>query len=250
MWRRILGPFQEFGWVAGTLYTLDRALRRLSPHLGLFVYDITLQPISGAPRLPPNLRKNLRFSEILPGDPEVARMPARVDIKALRFTQGARCLGVYRRDSLLGYIWVCFRQYDEDEVRCTYELVAPECSVFDFDLYILPEHRLGIAFMAIWDAANQYLSERKVRYTFSRVTRFNLTSRRSHAHLGSRLVGRALFFQAWTLELMLATLEPYIALTWKPGQRVHMRLSPDVPGGAMTTMPPDSGSGQPDRCAD
>jgi hypothetical protein len=34
-------------------------------------------------------------------------------------------------------------------VRCTYELADAQRSVFDFDLVVLPKHRMGIGFMAI-----------------------------------------------------------------------------------------------------
>lgn len=237
MLRRVLGPFKEFGFWAGALYAADRALRSLSPRLGLYVYELMVQPISGKPLLPPNLAKNLHFAEISRGDPAVALMPAREEIKAQRFDQGARCLGVYRKDKLIGYLWMSFGRYEEDEVRCTYELTAAGQSVFDFDLYVLPEHRMGIGFMAIWHGANQFLRERGILYTFSRLTRFNVASRRSHAHLGWKKVGQAVFLQLWLLELMVSSVAPYFALTWAPTQRVRMRLAPDV---LLAARPPDA----------
>ena len=191
MWRRIVGPFREFGFAAGALYALDRVLRRISPRLGLFAYEFMVQPITGKPLLPANLAKNLTFIEIGRGHPDIGLMPARTDIKASRFDQGAVCLGAYRKNKLIGYLWFCSHGYEEDEVRCTYELSQPQTSVFDFDLYVMPEHRMGIGFMAIWHGANAYLHERGVRYTFSRLTRSNLASRRSHAHLGWECVARA-----------------------------------------------------------
>ena len=66
-------------------------------------------------------------------------MPARPEIKEARFRQNALCLGTFVKGQLVGYIWFCFGSYEEDEVRCTYVLVNPNQSVFDFDLYILPE---------------------------------------------------------------------------------------------------------------
>lgn len=228
MWRRFVGPFKEFGLGAGFLYVLDRVLRSLSPRLGLYVYELMVQPITGRAMLPGNLAKNLSFTEIGRGHPDVALMPAREDIKAQRFEQGARCLGVYRKGTLIGYLWFCFKRYEEDEVRCIYVLSEPETSVFDFDLYVMPEHRLGIGFMAIWHGANQFLHERGVRYTFSRLTRFNLASRRSHAHLGWKCLGRALFLQAWRVEMMLTTMSPYFGLTLSAGQRLQLDLSPEV----------------------
>lgn len=135
---------------------------------------------------------------------------------------------MYRKGELIGFIWFCFKTYEEDEVRCTYVLDEPEGSVFDFDLYVFPEHRMGIAFMAIWHGANAWLRERGVQYTFSRMTRFNQISRRSHAHLKSKRIGLAMFLQLWRLEFMLANVAPFVALSWTSNQRVRLRLGPDI----------------------
>jgi len=35
MWRRLSGPFREFGFVAGALYAIDRVLRSCSRNCGL-----------------------------------------------------------------------------------------------------------------------------------------------------------------------------------------------------------------------
>ena len=240
MWRKTLGPFREFGFAAGALYALNLVLRRISPRLGLFVYELMVQPITGRPLLPANLAKNLTFAVIGRGHPDIDLMPARADIKASRFDQGAVCLGAYRKDRLIGYVWFCMRCYEEDEVRCTYELAEPEHSVFDFDLYVLPEHRMGIGFMAIWHGANAYLHERGVRYTFSRMTRFNLPSRRAHARLGAKCAARAVFIQAWRLEVMLASALPCVALTWGTSRRARVRLAPDVLGSLAASPPGDA----------
>lgn len=224
---KLLGPFKEFGLLAGGLYAADQVLRRLSPKTGIYVYEMMVQPIGGKKLLPVNLAKNLTFAEIKRGHPAIEMMPARPEIKAARFEQGAFCLGVFRREKLIGYAWFCFNTYEEDEVRCTYELAVSDQSVFDFDFYILPEHRMGIGFLAVWHGANEYLRARNVRYTFSRLTRFNVASRRAHAHLGWKCVGRALFFQAWRVELMLATLSPFIFLSWSANHRPRLRLWPD-----------------------
>ena len=227
LWRRANGPFKEFGAMAGTLYAADQVLRRLSPRMGIYVYELMVQPIGGKKLLPANLAKNLTFAEIGRGDPAIDLMPARPEIKRARFDQGAICLGVFRREKLIGYAWFCFNAYEEDEVRCTYALAVPDQSVFDFDFYILPEHRMGIGFAAVWHGANEYLRARDVRYTFSRVTRFNVASRRAHAHLGCRCIGKALFFRAWRVEVMLATLAPFVFLSWSEQSRPRLRLWPD-----------------------
>jgi hypothetical protein len=226
MWQRILGPFREFGIGWGALYAADRVLRGLSSRCGLYVYEFIAQPIGSKPLLPASLGKNVRFGEIGRDHPDLALMPARPEIKTSRFEQGAICIGTYRHDKLLGYVWFCFNAYNEDEVRCTYALAEAEHCVFDFDLYVFPESRMGLGFAAVWHAANDYLKSRNIRYTFSRMTRFNLASRRSHARLGGEKVGSAIFLQAWRVELMLATLRPYVYLSWRSGQGPRLWLSP------------------------
>ena len=186
-----------------------------------------VQPISAKPLLPANLAKNLSFQEIGRGHADIALMPAREDIKALRFEQGARCIGAYRKGQLIGYLWYCVGSYEEDEVRVTYELVDRDASVFDFDLFVMPQYRLGVGFLGVWHGANALLAPRGVRYTFSRLTRFNMASRRAHARLGWRRVGRGLFLRAWQAEFMLATIAPFVGATFGGRQRIRLKLRPD-----------------------
>jgi hypothetical protein len=229
MLNRVLQPFREFGWIAGGLYVVHRALQAVSPRLAVQVYELMVQPIPDKSLLPGKLGKSLEIREIRRGAPEVERMPARPDIKERRFEQGAVCLGAYRKGELIGYLWLCFDRYDEDEVRCTYLLAPPGQAVFDFDLYIFPEHRLGRAFVGIWDGVNEYLRERSIRFTFSRMTRFNLPSRRAHAHLGSRRVAGAVFLQAWSLEVMFATIRPFLHVSIRSNNRAKLSLVSGVP---------------------
>ena len=226
LWHQVIGPFKEFGIAAGALYAVDRSLQHLSPNLRLLAYELIEQPIVGRPLLPSGLTKNLTFVEIKPGHPAIESMPARADIKASRFAQGARCLATYRGDTLLGYIWWCPKRYLEDEVRCDYLLEPAAMSVFDFDLYVMPEHRMSIAFMAIWHGANQLLHSVGVRHSFSRITLFNQASRRAHLRLGGHRVGCAFFLRLWTLEWMLATVSPYVGLSWRRSGRMSLKLAP------------------------
>lgn len=214
--RRVIGPFREFGWIAGAVYALDRVLRAVSPRLRLYLYEFMAQPIETLPKLPQGLLKNLSFREITADCEELGHMPARREIISSRFKQGAVCLGVYYKGTLSAYIWFCFQRYEEDEARCTYELAEPEVAAFDFDLYVLPEYRMGIAFLGLWHGAGKYLQARGIRYTCSRMTRFNLASRNAHRRMGSKRIGRAMFFQAWRAQLLIATISPFLRLTWDP----------------------------------
>lgn len=225
---RLRSPITEFGWFAGLVYLVDRGLNSISRRFHLYFYEIMVQPITDRPLLSKSLSKQITCREIKRGDPEIDLMPARPDIKESRFAQNAICLGVFKRDELMGYIWLCFSRYDEDEVRCTFELSPAEASVFDFDLYLLPEHRMGLGFVGTWHSANAFLFQRGVRYTFSRLNRFNIPSRRAHKHLGWKLVGRVFFFQLGAVELMLGTIRPFIHLSFAEASRVCLRIGPEA----------------------
>lgn len=224
MLRRIAGPFREFGFFAGLLYAIDRVLSGLSPRLHLYVYEFMVQRVTDTPLVPGRSMKQFEIREIKAGDPELALMPVRTDVMQARMAQDASCLGAYKNGALIGYMWFCARAYDEDEVRCTYVLDSVRESVFDFDFYLFPAHRMGLGFVNLWNGANEFLNRRGIQYTYSRMTRFNAASRRAHLRLGARVIGRALFLQMWQVEVMLATLFPYVHLSVGRGGRARLVL--------------------------
>ena len=232
MFHKLAALFKEFGFFAGLLYVSDRFLASISPGLRLYFYDIMVQPIHKEPLIPERLSRNLEIREIKRGDPEVDLMPARPDIKEARFEQNAVCLGAFQKGKFIGYMWFCPYAYEEDEVRCTFLVSPVDEAVFDFDFYIFPEHRLGLAFVGLWDGANRFLHARGIRYTYSRLTQFNVASKRAHDHLGWKRVGRTIFFRAWGLEIMLATIFPYLHFSLGKTSRVRLRLRPDALHGA------------------
>jgi len=228
MLARLMSPFKEFGFFAGLFYSVDRVLQQISPNLRLYVYELLAQPIPDKPLLPARLSKSLEMREIKAGDREIAQMPARPDIKELRFKQNAICLGAYQKGHFIGHIWFCFHEYEEDEVRCTFVLPEGNRSVFDFDLYVFPEYRMGLGFAGIWNGANEFLRSRGVVVSYSRLTRFNLASRRAHQQLGARCAARMLVLRAWQAELTIATVSPYVHLSLRAGNRARVKLRPEA----------------------
>lgn len=223
MIRRLLGPFREFGLGAGALYIVDRVLGLLSPRCRLHCYELVAQPVGAGPLLPQNMRRNLQVREIGEGDSELATMPVPAAVIAARFRQGATCLGAWQREQFVAYGWFCPDHYEEDEVRCTYVLEPPGRAVFDFDIYVFPERRLGLAFTGLWHGANEHLQQRGIETSFSRVSRFNLASRRAHGRLGARVIGRALFLKLRRFELMLANVSPYFSMSLRGRPRLLLR---------------------------
>ncbi len=228
MFQAIKSAWREFGVGGGTIYLIDQALLRLGPSTRLQYYELMVQPIPEEPLIPERFTRSLSYREIVEGDPQVERMPARDDIKAARFANGSLCLGTYKGEELIGYMWFAFERYDEDEVRCIFELNPAREAVFDYDFYLFPKHRMGLGFISMWDGANRFLRERGVRYTYSRLTRFNVASRKAHDHLGWKRLGRAVFLKLWGLELMVSDVRPRVHLSLSSRNPVHISLQPDA----------------------
>lgn len=228
-WLRLTGPFREFGVVVGLLYVTDRVLRAISPRVGLLLYDLVAQPIVGRDLLPPALSRNLHFEELGPGHPDLARLPIAAQVREARLAGQARCLAAYRKGVMLGSMWWCCDRYFEQEASCLFCLPPGVPAVFDFDLYVVPEQRMGMGFMAIWQGTNGLLRQQGVRIACSRISRFNSASARAHARIGARVVGRVLFLRAGPLSVMGATCAPYLSVSVNPERPIVLTIDPGMP---------------------
>jgi len=228
MFQRLAGPFKSFGLFPGCLYAINRVLGQLSPRFSLLYHDWMVQPIPEKPLLPGRLGQSYETREIPEGDVLIDRMPLRPEVRVSRFAQDAICLGTFRKGELIGYIWLSFDTYEEDEARCTFVLEPESESVFDFDLYVLEKYRMGMGFAAVWDGAARYLRERGIKHSYSRLDHFNQKSAAAHDHLGWKLVGRAIILRLWSVELIIASIRPHVSLLLTSTQRARIRLFPDV----------------------
>jgi hypothetical protein len=196
--------------------------------VGLYVYDFMVQPITEKTLLPTRLAKDLEIREVREDDAVLGLMPPSPEVIASRFEQGAFCLGAFSDSELIAYIWFCNGSYCEDEVRCEYVLAPANQSVFDFDVYVLPQHRLGLAFFALWNGANRYLHERGIRHSFSRLNRFNTASKRAHDRLGWQRIAGAVIFKAGRFEAMFASAKPYVSLSFVSRPRLRLQAGSTI----------------------
>ena len=223
MFEKFASPFKEFG-PAGIFYIAHRILQRISPDFTVQFYELMAQPLAEKPLLPARLGKNVVVREVKRDDPAVGLMGLSDEVLALRFNQPTVCLGAFQKDTFIGSMWFCIGPYEEDEVRCTFVPQPESDGVFDFGLEVLPKYRLGVGFVALWDGANRYFRDRGYRYSFSRVSRFNLTSRRVHERFGWFCLGRALFVNLKRFQFMVATVAPYVHFSASTSSRPKIYL--------------------------
>ena len=143
-------------------------------------------------------------------DNDLKQFPRPADVIAARFARGHRCLRATQRSKFAGYIWLARDYYDEDEVRCRYRLARPESSVWDYDVYIAPEFRIGRTFARLWQRASEELAREGVKWSFSRISAFNADSLRAHARLGAAKICSVTFMRIGQSQLTVASTFPYI----------------------------------------
>jgi GNAT superfamily N-acetyltransferase len=230
-WRRTRA---ELGTREALFYGVDRGLRALSGGRARLVrYRLLAQPIT-APPAAGRTGGSIRVREVTAADPVTARFPRPPEVIARRFADGATCLVAESKGRFVGFLWLAFGAYDEDEVRCRYVLADPARSAWDYDVYVVPEFRLGRAFVRLWEAAQAHLSARGVHWSFSRINRFNRASLDAHRRLGAVELGAAGFLCLGRLQLMVGAGPgvPGIGLSWRGRPVLSLTAPAEPPGGA------------------
>ena len=223
-WRLLLS---QLGPVDAILYLVDRVLAALSGGKARLVkYHIVAQPLglSGATRLRPDSKTVLALTP--PSSPLCAMFPRPPDIIASRYASGGQCLSAMVGEVFGGYVWWQRGHYEEDEVRCTFELLDAQTCVWDYDVYISPQFRLGRLMARLWQAADDHLASQGVRWTFSRISAFNPASMTSHARLGAMRRESATFLVLGGFQVSMLAQPPYLHVSWHDSQRPRLRLPP------------------------
>lgn len=194
------------------LYIASRALARVtSGRVRLVKYRFVAAPVPRASAAAIRSRGGrTAIARVYPGDALARQFPRPAQVIERRFASEATCLAARIDDRFVGYAWLQFGPYDEDEVRCRYVTLPPERTSWDFDVYVDPAHRMGRTFVRLWDAAYALLRERGIEWTLSRISAFNAESLRAHARFGARAIGTAVFVCAGRFQLTLASIPPFV----------------------------------------
>lgn len=189
----------------------------------LIGYRFVAQPVPDVVGAAPARTGAIQLRYLHADDPLVAQFPRPADVIARRFRDGAHCLAAIKGDRLVGFLWFKEREYLEDEVRSRYRF-DPTTAVWDFDVYIDPDFRLGRLFARLWEFAHRELRARGYRWTLSRISAFNAASLAAHARLGARRIGSALFFVAGRVQVSFVTRSPYLHIGWRDDMRPALFL--------------------------
>lgn len=215
------------GWAVTLLFVVHRVLGKLSGGRARIVpYAIVAQPIGAGAYAAVRDDPSTVVCTATAHDPLVAAFPRPAAINARRWANGATCHLVAVKGQFAGTIWIQRGAYDEDEVRCRYVLADPATCVWDFDVFVEPRYRLGRTMGRLWKAVDGELAAQGVKWSFSRISRFNAESMQSHARLGAVVTGHACFLALGGLELGWFSGPPRFSCAWNASRTPIVHLNP------------------------
>ncbi|OBV37778.1 hypothetical protein [Janthinobacterium psychrotolerans] len=218
--RRIAATVRQLGWIDGAWHMAARLLQAVTKgRCALHRYQFVAQPVAPG-SLCHGRGKAIAITPCLAAE-SLPPGPARpYAVLQERYRQGAQCLVARIRpandqdQAMAGWLWMLRGACQEDEVRARYVL-APELS-WDLDVWVHPQQRGALVFARLWEEANAVLHAQGVRWSCSRISRFNPGSLTAHARLGAVNMGRATFVRCGRWQWMLASLPPYLHLSRHP----------------------------------
>lgn len=234
----------QLGWPDTLCYCLDRLLARIGWRLRKYYFvaqptaQATTPARSGLHRAALPERGGAFTIRLASGGADVPLThPRPRAVICRRFAQGAQTLQAWRGEQLAGFLWFLPNAYQEDEVRARYRLASPQ-SLWDFDVYVAPEYRLGPLFRRLWSEAHVMMRSQDVRWTCSRISAYNPASRGAHARLGAVTLGAAVFLSCGEWQWTFATQAPYFHLSRHPAAFPELLFDTSTLEAGATPEPP------------
>jgi hypothetical protein len=201
----------DFGLADTCVFLGNRALQAISGgHWRLLKYYIVAQPVPAPREAAPRRPGGLEVRVLTPDEIIALEWPRPPHVIARRLADGAQCVAAFSKGQMIGFQWTLVGPYEEDEVRTRFVPEPAGQAAWDFDIFVLPEYRIGRAFMRMWEETNARLHEGGVRWTMSRISAFALESRRSHARMQAKEVGACLYLCLGRLQFSLFDRQPIV----------------------------------------
>jgi hypothetical protein len=220
---------KAYGLLDGLLYLFNRfSARFLGKVLHVTRYQFLALPTNSVIPVPRRLGQSIETRYLGAAEIEALRLPRPTNVIQSRFRQGSSCLGAFKGDQFLGFIWLQESSLLEDEVRCRYILPIRGHCVWDYDLYIDPAFRNTGAFLKLWLDTVTILKSTQKHWSLSRVSVFAPNSLRAHIRMGAQPVGQAGFISLFRLQIMAASLPPYFHISWDSARIPNLKMrAPD-----------------------
>ena len=227
MLAKLKKTYRELGTADTLLYMLDKALVKLTFNsLLIHKYYITRQPVTSSLSVPATKALDIEIKQLASDDPVLKEMDRPSTTLQQRYALGGQCFAAFKKDQFAGNLWLNFDQYQEDEVRCRYILQPTGHAAWDYDVFVMPKYRFSYVFAKLWDHANQVMHSRGIRYVYSRINYYNISSLQSHKRLGSLVYGTVYFINIGSMQLMFSRhFRPFLQLTTRRAEFPALYIS-------------------------
>jgi hypothetical protein len=226
MFQTIQDNVRALGWWNGLVYLLATSLSRItSGRARVIKYELMVQPVSTEPLLPPHRGRQIHIYEAALNDRLLKDVPGRREAVAEeRFAHGARCLVAELDGELVGFLWFIKGDYPEDEVRCLFRPEPSQECASGITMSLWREAQAVAVFPQAMAGCERVVPFGRRAYSCSRISGFNPASRGSHARLGAKKVGSAVFLVLGKWQFMFATRRPFVHASFSERRRPVLRV--------------------------
>jgi hypothetical protein len=224
--RRLANLFQQRKTPDALIECVGRALRVMSGgRLDVQRYYLFSQPVEKLPK-PGRRGAAIEVRALEASDPLFARLPRPLDETSARLSGGALCVVAQEGGALAGFLWLQPGTAADLESGVRFAPAPETATVWDFDVYIDPQYRGGLAFYRLWSRTGELLRERGVAHSVSLVWAHNDDSIRSHQRLGAYPVASGLQVRIGRGRVQFGDRPP--RLRWLSGRREAPRYVVDA----------------------
>lgn len=172
--------------IGGTASYAAGRLAAILPGVRYHRYRLIAVPLSGMPSMPRGYTVVTAENFQLDG-----RIDANAATMAYRRAQEADALAAVHKDEIVGVTWLTARPFAEDEARALW--VPPDGMAWDTGMWVRPDRRLSRAFSALWAGTADWLRQRGLHGSASRIADYNLGSLAPHSRMHARSLGTVTF---------------------------------------------------------
>jgi hypothetical protein len=214
----------ELGPITALLYLAGRMLARFSSATALHDLVLYIQPVRTAPLLPAHRGASIEVRTLDGATALASGLPCPPEHMAARRRAGIHCLAAYSSDALIGFHWVALGAHEDEMVRCRYLPEPADRAAWSFHLQIESAHRGGLAFARLIDATAELLRAHGRTQVASYIAATNRGAIAAEERLGGRRLGRAVHLRVGSLQLMVASLAPYLHISFSDRRPPVMRV--------------------------
>ena len=211
------------------IYYVDRICEKLRIPFRVSDYAIVAQPVPPSRILPRGRGKSIEVRRLSKTEPCLQDLPLSEDtLRRRREREDILCFGAFKGEQLVGCNWLSLGDHDDELLDVRFAPRPDEGrATWDFDLYIVPQERLGFAFARIWDDIFDFMREAGFGWSVSYISPINQTSWSAHKRLGSFRIASLVLMKAGPVQVMLSTVRPFFAA--KAGTSRNFELRCPVP---------------------